>query len=112
MSPDELEDKLNALDDRVHIKIKRMKPDGYNALTINSNFNRYSDKLTAMVTNTTAKNNVLLFTLFKKRYGINNRWELDTRSNNPSWTIEFVDFYVKAVKLAQDFMEENNGTTS
>lgn len=109
MSSDELEDKLNSIDDRVHIKIRRMKPDGYNALTINANLNRYSEKITVLVTNTDAKNDVLLFTLFKKRYGLNHRWELDTRSNNPTWTVEYMDFYLKALKIAQEFMEDNNG---
>lgn len=107
MNPIDLEDKLNSIDDRVHVKVSQRKPNGYNAMTINSYLNRYSEKLTVMVTNTDAKNNVLLFSLFKKRYG-DSHWELDTRSNNHTWTVEYMDFYLKALKIAQDFMEENN----
>lgn len=107
MNPIDLEDKLNSIDDRVHVKIKQRNPNGYNAMTINSYLNQYSEKLAVMVTNTDARNDVLLFTLFKKRYGTE-RWELDTRSNNHTWTVEHMDFYLKALKIAQDFMEENN----
>lgn len=109
VNPIDLEDKLNSIDDRVHIKISQRNPNGFNAMTINSRLNQYSQKLTVMVTNTTAKNNVLLFSLFKKRYG-DSRWELDTRSNNPSWTIEHIDFYIKALQVAQQFMEDNNAS--
>lgn len=109
MNPIDLENKLNSIDDRVHVKINQRKPNGYNAMTINSYLNRYSEKLTVMVTNTDAKNNVLLFSLFKKRYG-DSRWELDTRSSNPSWTIEYIDFYIKALQVAQQFMEDNNAS--
>lgn len=77
-------------------------------MTINSRLNQYSQKLTVMVTNTDAKNNVLLFSLFKKRYGTVKRWELDTRSNNHTWTVEHMDFYLKALPVAQQFMEDNN----
>lgn len=107
MNPIELEDKLNSIDDRVHVKIKQRKPNSYNAMTINSYLNQYSEKMAVMVTNTDARNDVLLFTLFKKRYGTE-RWKLDTRSNNHTWTVEYMDFYLKALKIAQDFMEENN----
>ena len=109
MNPIDLEDKLNSIDDRVHVKVSQRKPNGFNAMTINSRLNQYSQKLTVMVTNTTAKNNVLLFSLFKKRYG-DSRWELDTRSNNPRWTIEYIDFYIKALQVAQQFMEDNNAS--
>lgn len=109
MNPIYLENKLNSIDDRVHVKINQRKPNGYNAMTINSYLNRYSEKLTVMVTNADAKNNVLLFSLFKKRYG-DSRWELDTRSNNPSWTIEYIDFYIKALQITQQFMEDNNAS--
>ena len=109
MNPIDLEDKLNSIDDRVHVKVSQRKTNGFNAMTINSRLNQYSQKLTVMVTNTTAKNNVLLFSLFKKRYG-DSRWELDTRSNNPSWTIEYIDFYIKALQVAQQFMEDNNAS--
>ena len=109
MNPIDLEDKLNSIDDRVHVKVSQRKTNGFNAMTINSRLNQYSQKLTVMVTNTTAKNNVLLFSLFKKRYGTS-RWELDTRSSNPSWTIEYIDFYIKALQVAQQFMEDNNAS--
>lgn len=107
MNPIDLENKLNSIDDRVHVKIKQRKPNSYNAMTINSYLNQYSEKLAVMLTNTDARNDVLLFTLFKKRYGTE-RWELDTRSSNPSWMIEYIDFYIKALQLAQQFMEDNN----
>ena len=110
MNPIDLEDKLNSIDDRVHVKVNQRKPNGFNAMTINSRLNQYSQKLTVMVTNTNAKNNVLLFSLFKKRYGTVKRWELDTRSSNPSWTIEYIDFYIKALQVAQQFMEDNNAS--
>lgn len=108
MNPNELETKLNEIDDDVVIHIQKYNPNGggYYALTINSHFNQYSDRLTVEVTNT--KKKVLLFSLFKKRYGTVKRWELDTRSNNHTWTVEHMDFYLKALKIAQDFMEENN----
>ena len=110
MTTNELETKLNEIDDEVVIHIKKYNPNGgvYYALTINSHFNQYSDRLTIEVTNT--KKKVLLFSLFKKRYGTVKHWELDTRSNNPSWTIEYIDFYIKALQVAQQFMEDNNAS--
>ncbi|NRO27724.1 hypothetical protein [Lactobacillus helveticus] len=109
MTIDELETKLNEIDDEVQIHIKKYNPNGggYYALTINSNFNRYSDRLTIEITNT--KKKVLLFSLFKKRYGTTKSWELDTRSNDHTWIVKYMDFYLKALKIAQQFMEENNG---
>lgn len=48
MTTDELETKLNEIDDEVVIHIKKYNPNGggYYALTINSHFNQYSDRLT------------------------------------------------------------------
>lgn len=108
MTINELETKLNEIDDEVQIHIKKYNPNGggYYALTINSNFNRYSDRLTIEITNT--KKKVLLFSLFKKRHGTTKSWELDTRSNDHTWIVKYMDFYLKALQIAQEFMEDNN----
>ena len=40
MNPIDLEDKLNSIDDRVHVKVSQRKTNGFNAMTINSRLNQ------------------------------------------------------------------------
>ncbi len=107
MTSDELKQELNNIDDRVSVNIKKFNPMSFNGVSVKKRLNQYVDKLTVEIIKPEGKN-ILLFTLLKSKYGSTNRWKLDTRSSNPAGTIEFIDFYIKALKVTQDFMEVNN----
>lgn len=107
MTINELNQKLNAIDDGIEINVREFKLTAFNRMSIRQKLNQYLNKLSVDVIIPEGKN-ILLFTLFQKRYSTNNRWELDTRGNNSSWAIEYMDFYLEALKIAQEFMEDNN----
>lgn len=107
MTVKEFNQALNLLDSRFEVDVREFKPTGFNGLSLKNSLNQYARKITVDLFNPDGKN-ILLFTLYKERFGgVLSEWSLDTRSGNTNWSLEYLDFYIRALQVARKFMEEN-----